>query len=690
MNPSFNERAENAIPVNIRMISGCRDDQTSADVSNIAEFELPNPAGLAAGAGTSAFLNVVYADDKKPDDDLSFQDVLMKIRGILSEGGYAQIPQLSSSRPLDVETKFDLSPENFTGTKRAVLIGINYVGSRYDELSGCHNDALHANEYIKNVHGFDDDNITVLMDDGKHTNPTRENIMAAYSKITTESKPGDVVYLHYAGHGSNVKDKNGDESDGKDEVLCPVDFRKAGFIVDDDLLKFLVAKFKRDVFVTSIMDCCNSGTILDLPYNFKADGNQTAMVPEEDYNFDNIISTVVTMSGYDPTFTGVNIPLPTFADGDTLLKKQSPFFDQECWRKYIHYSVATNKLRRQPICVALNIDQKLLKLGADRDKDWTCDNEIGDQFQLDNDYYKKNDWDRGHMARFATSAWGETEKDAKDAGDATMFYSNSCLQHKNLNRDEWLGIEDWVINLTESTNYKVSSFSGPIYNDIEGVPARTVTPWGRIPAEVPAAFYKIVAFVDKSGKISTRAFIVLQDSSIIADAKGRKKLKNFQTFQVTTAMVEKKTGLIFHESLKTSNPMKTDFAPVGSGDDIVNGDVSPPKGDYSQVIIAAALINPVGKDYTSEWVSIANYSPQQVNLDGWTLSNKGRTPYNLSGFLGCGDTLRLNPRKRGRDGGTVILNNIKGSMSLKDPHGNVIDVAHWDRPGEGEVTIFDP
>jgi len=286
---SFTQRAENAIPVNIRMISGCRDDQTSADVSNIAEFELPNPAGRAAGACTSAFLNVVYADEKKPDDDLSFQDVLMKMRDILSEGEYTQIPQLSSSRPLDVETKFDLTPENFTGTKRAVCIGINYVGSS-SELSGCHNDAFHAIDYIKNVHGFDDDNITVLMDDGKHTNPTRENIMAAYSKITAESKPGDVVYLHYSGHGAFVKDKNGDESDGNDEVLCPVDYQKAGFIVDDDLLKFLVANFKRDVFVTSMMDCCNSGTVLDLPYNFKADGNQTAMVPEEDYNFDALLA----------------------------------------------------------------------------------------------------------------------------------------------------------------------------------------------------------------------------------------------------------------------------------------------------------------------------------------------------------------------------------------------------------------
>lgn len=403
-----------------------------------------------------------------------------------------------------------------------------------------------------------------------------------------------------------------------------------------------------------------------------------------------LLSTII--SGYDPTFTGVNIPLPTFANSvaNNILKKQSEYFEQECWRKYIHYSVATNKERCQPICVALNIDQNLLKPGTDRNVDWTCDDEIGDEFQLNNDYYKKNDWDKGHMARFATSAWGETEKDAKDAGDATMFYSNSCLQHKNLNRDEWLGIEDWVKDLNDDSNGKVSSFSGPIFDEIEGVPTRTVTPLGRKPAEVPAAFFKIVGFVDKSDKLSTRAFIVLQDPDALRDARGRRKLKTFQSFQVTTAMVEKKTGLIFDESLKTSNPMKVDFALVGNADDIVNGDVPPPKGDYSQVIIAAALVNPVGKDTAGEWVSIANYSPHQVDLKGWTLSNKGRKPVVLSGLLGSGETLRLNPRKRHGGGGTVILKNYKGSMSLKDPHGNVIDIAQWDKPKEGDVTVFDP
>jgi metacaspase-1 len=72
--------------------------------------------------------------------------------------------------------------------------------------------------YITNVHGFQEDNITVLMDDGKHTRPTRENILGAYRKIVAESQAGDVVFCHYSGHGGKLRDENGDEKDGYDEV----------------------------------------------------------------------------------------------------------------------------------------------------------------------------------------------------------------------------------------------------------------------------------------------------------------------------------------------------------------------------------------------------------------------------------------------------------------------------------------
>ena len=122
------------------MISGCRDEQTSADVSNVASFQLPDPAGRAGGACTSALLNVVYEDHKTPEDVLSFQEVLLKMREMLSAKNFTQIPQLSSSRPLDIHTPFTLvPPENEGGTRRAVVIAINYVGQQ-GELSGCHND----------------------------------------------------------------------------------------------------------------------------------------------------------------------------------------------------------------------------------------------------------------------------------------------------------------------------------------------------------------------------------------------------------------------------------------------------------------------------------------------------------------------------------------------------------------------
>ena len=129
---------------------------------------------------------------------MSFKDVLFRIREILDEKGFSQIPQLSSSRMMDVDTQFDITHPDFNGTKRAVMIGINYVGQD-GELAGCHNDVLNMKDYLMDVHEFEDENIMVLMDDGVHTDPTMDNIMYAYRKIVQDSEPGDVVYLHYSG-----------------------------------------------------------------------------------------------------------------------------------------------------------------------------------------------------------------------------------------------------------------------------------------------------------------------------------------------------------------------------------------------------------------------------------------------------------------------------------------------------------
>jgi hypothetical protein len=237
---------------------------------------------ICLGACTSALLNVLYAEHKAPTNDLTWVETLEAMRKNLKSQRYEQIPQLTSSRKIDVNQAVSFTnPQG--GTKRAVLIGINYVGQE-GQLSGCHNDVGNMKSFLMNVHGFPESNITILMDDGIHTNPTRANILKAYENLAQSSRAGDTCFCHYSGHGGKLRDENGDEDDGYDETLVPVDYGTAGQIRDDDLFQALVSRMPQGVLLTCLMDCCHSGTVLDLPYKYVADGEQTEM--SFDGNFD--------------------------------------------------------------------------------------------------------------------------------------------------------------------------------------------------------------------------------------------------------------------------------------------------------------------------------------------------------------------------------------------------------------------
>jgi len=275
---SITEEIEELIPAKIIMISGCKDSQTSADVADVASFKLPDPAGRSGGACTSALLNVLYEEKKMPPaNDLAWVETLEGMRRNLKSQGYDQIPQLSSSRKIDINRAARFTNSNHNdGTKRALLIGINYVGQE-GELSGCHNDVNNMKHYLKVVEGFQESEMMILMDDNIHTNPTRDNIMKSFQKLAESSKPGDSCFLHYSGHGGKIRDTNNDEDDKFDETLVPVDYNTAGQIRDDDLFKSLVQIIPQGVLLTCIMDSCHSGSVLDLPYKYVADGRQTDM-----------------------------------------------------------------------------------------------------------------------------------------------------------------------------------------------------------------------------------------------------------------------------------------------------------------------------------------------------------------------------------------------------------------------------
>jgi metacaspase-1 len=139
--------------------------------------------------------------------------------------------------------------------KRAVLIGVNKYRIPGADLRGCVNDVKNLQKVLKKLYGFANEDITVLTD----FDATKKNIQTAIRKLVRSGRKGDVLLLHYSGHGSNVPDNNGDEADRRDEILCPtdLDWKKP---LRDDWLRKTFDSMRSGVNLTVIMDCCHSGT----------------------------------------------------------------------------------------------------------------------------------------------------------------------------------------------------------------------------------------------------------------------------------------------------------------------------------------------------------------------------------------------------------------------------------------------
>jgi len=102
--------------------------------------------------------------------------------------------------------------------------------------------------------------------------PTKANILRAMHWLVKDAKQNDSLFFHYSGHGGQTKDLDGDEDDGYDEVVYPVDFRTAGHIVDDEMHRIMVSPLQPGVRLTAIFDSCHSGSALDLPYLYSTQG----------------------------------------------------------------------------------------------------------------------------------------------------------------------------------------------------------------------------------------------------------------------------------------------------------------------------------------------------------------------------------------------------------------------------------
>ena len=99
---------------------------------------------------------------------------------------------------------------------------------------------------------------------------TKNGIVKAFKGLVSQCKVGDIVYVHYSGHGQQMKDVHNDEKDGLDECWIPYDaYRKPckkdrgeKHLTDDEVNYYLNTirdKIGDKGKMLVVIDACHSG-----------------------------------------------------------------------------------------------------------------------------------------------------------------------------------------------------------------------------------------------------------------------------------------------------------------------------------------------------------------------------------------------------------------------------------------------
>src|SRR6478609_1446681 len=121
-------------------------------------------------------------------------------------------------------------------SKRALLIGVNEYAIPGANLRGCVNDVHAVAGALTDLYGFAESDITMLLDGAA----TKGAMTQSIADLVDTARSGDVLYLHYSGHGSHVLDWNDP--------------------LTDDWLRTTFDRLDPGASLTVVMDCCHSGS----------------------------------------------------------------------------------------------------------------------------------------------------------------------------------------------------------------------------------------------------------------------------------------------------------------------------------------------------------------------------------------------------------------------------------------------
>ena len=150
----------------------------------------------------------------------------------------------------------------------ALLVGIGLYPqeSGWTSIHGDNDVSIISNLLLR--HGFTKENVIIL----KNSLATRNGILTALDELKQRANQGDVVYIHFSGHGQQVTDLDGDEEDHYDEAWVPYDAKKRyvpgvykgeNHILDDEINAYLGglrSKVGSRGKIVVVSDACHSGS----------------------------------------------------------------------------------------------------------------------------------------------------------------------------------------------------------------------------------------------------------------------------------------------------------------------------------------------------------------------------------------------------------------------------------------------
>lgn len=251
-------------------------------------------------------------------------------------------------------------------------------------------------------------------------------------------------------------------------------------------------------------------------------GTEGLVMPWHDANYE-------SRPGYDEKFLGapVVVPMPEPADarvvalakdGSTILHYQNFSIVMHARRKLALFTasnVTAEKKLKRPEAGRSYTRKDLSGLGPNDQERWFPDPRLGDEFQLPDVFYTKDNgaFDKGHIVRRDDVAWGKSYDALRRANGDTYHVTNCSPQIAEFNRsalgeDNWGDLENHI--LTSAASERYCQFAGPVFAAADEVFVGSVGGRERVRVKLPARFWKVIVARTESG-IASYGFVLEQD-----------------------------------------------------------------------------------------------------------------------------------------------------------------------------------